>query len=120
MTNKKIIGISISSLLAIIILSVSVSWCKRVVNPDKAVSTYENFYILYDQADQICSDIKVMNQADSISGGFSKVERVIALENKLNEVIKEYNSKSKAWTRNMWKPSDLPHQLKRSNFNCNN
>ena len=94
-------------------------WFTKVVNPDRAVDTYENFYVLYDQADQICNDIKVMQNADSLSGGFSRNERIIGLENKINEVIKDYNAKSKAWTRNMWKADDLPHTLNRSDFNCN-
>ena len=115
---KRIIGMSTITILGILILGTTIRWCTKIINPDRAIDTYENFYLIHDQAEQICSDISIMQMSDSISGGFSKNERIIGLENKLNEIIKEYNSKSKAWTRNIWKPSDLPHKLKRSDFNC--
>ena len=90
----------------------------KLLDPDRAVSTYENFYQLYEQADQICNDISVNELADSISGGFSRNERRIALENKLNDVIRDYNAQSEAWTKSMWKSEDLPYKLKRADFNC--
>lgn len=118
MSAKRIIFLSVFGLFTLIIFSIAFRWCEKVANPDIAVDTYENFYLLNDQATQICDDITVMQGADSISGGFSKTERIIGLENKLNEVIKEYNAKSRAWTKNMWKADDLPHTLKRSDFYC--
>lgn len=90
----------------------------KLTDPDRAISTYENFYNMYEQGEQICNDISVMQNADSLSGGFSKNERIMALENKLNDLIRDYNAKSRAWTRNMWKAEDLPHTLKRSDFHC--
>ena len=90
----------------------------KVFDVDKGITTYENFYQMYEQADQMCNDIHVMQNADSLSGGFSKNERIMGLENKLNDVIRDYNAQSKVWTRNMWKADDLPHTLKRSDFNC--
>lgn len=91
----------------------------KVVDVDKGITTYENFYQMHDQAEQICNDISVMQGADEMSGGFSKTERIIGLENKLNDVIRDYNAQSKAWTKSMWKSSELPYTISRSDFNCN-
>ena len=116
-----VFGFSIVVGLAIAVFSRGCSVVDKLVDPDRAVSTYEDFHNMYEQAEQICNDIVVIEtSADSVSGGFSKSERVMGLENKLNEVIRDYNAKSKAWTRNMWKDKDLPHTLKRSDFNCKN
>lgn len=116
---KKVIRWTVGGVILLSIFSYSMGWFSKVINPDRAVDTYENFYLMNDQADQICNDIIVMQGADSLSGGFSKNERIIGLENKLNDVIKDYNAQSKAWTRDMWKGDDLPHTLKRSDFDCN-
>lgn len=114
-----IIGTIVILSLIFGLLGKAFGFWNKVVDPDKAVSTYENFYQMYEQAEQICNDIYVMQDADSISGGFSKNERIMGLENKLNDVIRDYNAQSSAWTRSMWKGGDLPHTLKRSDFNCN-
>lgn len=90
----------------------------KLVDPDRAVSTYENFYQMHEQADQICNDIYVMQGAEDESGGFSKTERIMGLENKLNDIIRDYNAQSKAWTKNMWKADELPHTLSRRDFTC--
>lgn len=90
----------------------------KVVDVDKGIVTYENFYQMHEQAEQMCNDIYIMQDADSMSGGFSRNERIMGLENKLNDVIRDYNAQSSAWTRSMWKGGDLPHTLKRSDFNC--
>ena len=100
------------------VLGKGCSFMNKIVDPDKAVSSYENFYQMHEQADQICNDIYVMQGADSISGGFSRNERIMGLENRLNDVIRDYNAQSKAWTRSMWKGEDLPYTLRRSDFNC--
>ena len=89
-----------------------------ILDPNHAISTYENFYQMHEAATQFCDDIRVMQNADSISGGFSKNERIMGLENKLNDLIRDYNAQSQAWTSSMWKAEDLPHKLNRSQFNC--
>jgi len=116
--EKKVRNYIIIGILLLVAFGGVYRWTSEVVNPEKAVTNYENFYLMYDQADQICNDIRVMQGADSISGGFTKNERIMGLENKMNDVIKDYNYQSKAWTRNMWKADDLPHTIKRSDFNC--
>ena len=90
----------------------------KLTDPDRAITTYENFYQMHEQANQMCNDIYVMQNADSLSGGFSKNERIMGLENKMNDIIRDYNAQSKAWTKNMWKAGDLPHTLNRNDFNC--
>lgn len=114
-----IIGIIMLVSVVFGILSKIGTFGDKLLDPNRAVTTYENFYQMYEQADQICNDISVMQKADSLSGGFSKNERIIGLENKLNNVIRDYNAQSKAWTKTMWKASDLPHLLKRNHFYCN-
>jgi len=96
----------------------SMGFWDKLTDPDRAITTYENFYQMHEQADQMCNDIRVMQNADSLSGGFSKNERIMGLENKMNDVIRDYNAQSMAWTKSMWKSSDLPYTLKRSDFNC--
>lgn len=114
-----IIGIALLMSIGGAILNRAGMFADKILDPDKAIATYENFYQMHEQADQICNDIYIMQNADSLSGGFSKNERIMGLENKLNDVIRDYNAQSQAWTRSMWKSDDLPHTLKRSHFNCN-
>lgn len=115
----RIFGILLLMGLITGVLSRACAVSDKLLDEDRAVSTYEDFHNMYQQAEQLCSDIAVMEHADSLSGGFSKQERILGLENKLNEVIRDYNAKSEAWTRNMWKDEDLPHTLNRRDFNCN-
>jgi len=105
--------------IVLMVLTRSCGFIDKVIDPDRGVANYENFYTLYEGCDQLCNDIVIAQGMDSISGGFTKTERIIALENKLNNLIKEYNAASEAWTKSMWKAEDLPHKVKRSDFICN-
>lgn len=116
---KKTVFYTVLTLIVLAVIFRGCGFFDKVVDPDRAVSNYENFYTLYEGCEQICNDMSIAQSADSISGGFSKQERIIGLENKLNNLIKQYNAASDAWTKSMWKADDLPHKIKRSDFICN-
>lgn len=118
---KKFFGV-IAVILGLVLLGVLSRACAvadRVADPDNIITNYEEFQNIYSTCNQICDNISALSLTKTDSSAFSKEERVLALENKLNRWIREYNSKSRQITRNLWKSGSLPHQLSRTDFNCN-
>lgn len=91
----------------------------RVTEPDHIINSYEEYEEMYAACEKICDDLRVLDASEvDKTSGFSKEERIIAMEQNLNRWIREYNAKSRMITRNMWKSETLPHSLKRTDFNC--
>ena len=92
----------------------------RVTEPGHIINNYEDYQTLYDDCRSLCKKIDNLSKLTSeTSGGFSKEERLLALQNRMEELIAEYNAKSKMITRKMWKSSSLPHSLDSKTI-CNN
>ena len=85
----------------------------RVTDPDHIISSYEEFHNMYNTCKDICSKMEALEglSEDATSGGFSVVERKIALKQNLSRWVNEYNSKSAQITRSLWKGDSLPHTL---------
>lgn len=82
----------------------------KVTDPDHIIQSYEEFETMYNTCFQICDNMTALKDAPD-EGGFSSAQRISSQRLKLNEVIREYNAKSKQMTRNLWKSSELPYQL---------
>ena len=92
----------------------------KVTNSTHIISSYEEYEDMYAACEKISQDICVLEKSDvSETAGFNKSERLLSYENKMNRWINEYNSKSRQIHKNLWKSSDLPHKLIRSDFTCN-
>lgn len=111
-------------LLIIVLLFITVRACSvtsKIADPDNIITSYEEFESMYSTCNQVCDNIKMLKSADSkdMESGFSKSERILALQNKLNRWIREYNAKSRHISKSLWKSKNLPHQLSIDDFNCN-
>lgn len=124
-TGLKIVGV----LILLVILSLIFKTCSaatgvfsKVVNSDNIIESYEEYEEMYSTCNKICDDLRVLNLTNdktySSDTGFSKGERIIALENKINRWVREYNAKSRMFRKNMWKSRELPYQLSRNDFMC--
>lgn len=115
MKTFQVIGI-----MVIVLLVFAISWvfskgcgvADKVTDPEHIISSYEEYENIYNTCKQICTNIQtIQNSKEDNVGGFSKEQRIVALQNQLSRWVNEYNSKSKQITRNMWKSSNLPYQL---------
>jgi hypothetical protein len=90
----------------------------KVTNTDNIITSYEEFYSLYESCKEVCFNLNVLEQTTEEVQGFSKAERILALQMRLSNLVKEYNAKSKMKTKNLWKADDLPYQIDVNNI-CN-
>ena len=89
---------------------------KKVINTDKIVSNYEWYYDAYSQIKSYDEQIKEseinINNYDKSSDLYErKVIELDGMKKVRQNLIAEYNSKSKQITRNLWKSKDLPYQI---------
>jgi hypothetical protein len=114
-------------LTVVLLTSVVVGTCRfiskpaqlfdRVTDPDHIIASYEEFHDIYNTCLQLCDDLEVMkNLPEGESGGFSKAERILALEQNLNRWVNDYNSKSSQISRNVWKHGDLPRRIEKESI----
>lgn len=119
---KQLLSISLLAaalIIAAFIFQKSCSIIDRVTDAENIISSYEEFERLYSSANEACNKIAILKSyAEEVSGGFSKAERVLAMESKLEGIIAVYNAKSRMIHKNKWKNSDLPYQLSRKYFVC--
>ncbi len=112
----------IASLILLTVVSKTCSVVDEVTSTENIITSYEEYENMYSSCEKICDDIKVLRGVSSEDyskdTGFSKSDRLIALETNLNRWIREYNAKSRQITKNLWKSKALPHQLEREDFNC--
>lgn len=93
---------------------------EKVTDATHIISSYEEYEDMYATCEKISQDICVLEKSNvDATTGFSKSERLLNYENNMNRWINEYNSKSRQKHKNLWKSSDLPYKLNRSDFNCN-
>lgn len=84
----------------------------KVTEPQHIISSYEDFQSIYDTCKDLCQKIEnIKSSKVENMTGFSKDERILALENTLSRWVNEYNAKSKMITRNAWKSPSLPYSL---------
>lgn len=131
----KTFGTIILVILGLSILFITSRSCgviSKITEPTNIITSHDEFESMYETCNQICDDIRVLTQfddnikaIDQISKGvyiekpaFSKEERIIALQNKINRWIREYNAKSRHISKSRWKSNSLPQQLSRSDFYC--
>ena len=82
--------------------SSAVGVAKRVTNPDSIIQNYEWFYDQYHSIEAQRRNIAVLPEGS--------VDRV-GTQMVLNNMIAEYNAKSREITRNLWKANDLPYRI---------
>lgn len=74
----------------------------KVANENAMIQNYEWFYDQYNAIQAQQANIKILPMDAPELPGVKMV---------LNNMIAEYNSKSKQITRNLWKANDLPYQI---------
>ena len=82
--------------------SSAVGVAKRVTSPDRIIQSYEWFYDQYNAIQAQKRNIAILPEGS--------VDRV-GTQMVLNNMIAEYNAKSREITRNLWKANDLPYQI---------
>lgn len=82
--------------------SSAVGVAKRVTNPDRIIQNYEWFYDQYHAIEAQRRNIAVLPEGSVDRMGTQMV---------LNNMIAEYNAKSREITRTLWKANDLPYQI---------
>ena len=85
---------------------------------ENAIIRYEEFEDIYATCKKLDSDICIISEGPSESGGFTKTDRVNNVKVNLNRWVQEYNAKSRKWNHSMWKSKDLPYELSLEQFNC--
>jgi hypothetical protein len=75
---------------------------KKVTTPERIIQNYEWFYDQYHAIEAQRRNIEVMPEGSTDRIG----TRIV-----LNNMIAEYNAKSREITRNLWKADDLPYQI---------
>jgi hypothetical protein len=85
---------------------------------ETAAMEQEQFESLFNYANKIDNDLGLLlaiPDNDPQFKQFSKSQRVLALRNRLNTIIAEYNTKSST-LRTLWKSKDLPLKLDPTQF----
>lgn len=104
---------------AIVITTITLNFCSNTAYT--AIIRYEEFQEIKSACDKLNDDLCVITALPTDSPRFkqfSKDEQVANIKINMNRWIQEYNAKSKMITRNVWKSSELPYQLKTENFTC--
>lgn len=101
-------GTVIAALVVIYLISSLVfgmwpfSIARNVANADSVISNYQWYYDQYNQIQAQLANYNSMPDDAAEKNGLRMV---------LNNMIGEYNSRSKQITRNLWKAADLPYQI---------
>jgi len=110
------------SIVVIVLLFAIGKGCKHASEQvDSAIVNYEDFQTIYNSCQKVNTDLcnmKNLPEKDKMFEQFSKAQRVNALQTKLNQLVEEYNGKSKMFNRSIWKSKDLPYQLDVNQFSC--
>lgn len=75
---------------------------KRVTSPTAIIQNYEWFYDQYHAIEAQRRNVSAMPEGSTDRIGTQMV---------LNNMIAEYNARSREITRNLWKADDLPYQI---------
>jgi hypothetical protein len=81
-----------------------------------AVIDYDQYQDLYNQAQEVDNNIGVIMRTKDDAAGFSKDERLNALELRLNNIVADYNAKSAHIDKKWWKSKTLPVTLSSTDF----
>jgi len=108
--TRRIIGIGIVLLVYVAVsffagiwpFSSAVGVARRVTDPDRIIQNYEWFYDQYHAIEAQRRNIEALPEGSTDRVGTQMV---------LNNMIAEYNAKSREITRNLWKADDLPYQI---------
>jgi hypothetical protein len=82
--------------------SSAVGVAKRVTSPSAIIQNYEWFYDQYHAIEAQRRNVAAMPEGSTDRVGTQMV---------LNNMIAEYNARSREITRNLWKADDIPHQI---------
>lgn len=82
--------------------SSAVGVAKRVTSPTAIIQNYEWFYDQFHAIEAQRRNVAAMPEGSTDRLGTQMV---------LNNMIAEYNAKSREVTRNLWKADDLPYQI---------
>lgn len=105
-----ILGIGVMSLLP------SCGVISHVTSTQSIIQNYENYYTMNNDIKAMAGNVKILKQKfDRLKPGDpgydqANIEYTGAQMN-LNNMISEYNAKSKMITRSLWKAQDLPYQM---------
>jgi len=97
-----LVYIAVSFIFGIWPFSSAVGVARRVTNPDRIIQNYEWFYDQYHAIEAQRRNIEALPEGSTDRVGTQMV---------LNNMIAEYNAKSREITRNLWKAKDLPYQI---------
>ena len=82
--------------------SSAVGVARRVTAPQAIIQNYEWFYDQYHAIEAQRRNVAMMTEGSTDHVGTQMV---------LNNMIAEYNARSRQVTRNLWKADDLPYQI---------
>jgi len=82
--------------------SAAVGVARRITQPERIIRNYEWFYDQYHAIEAQRRNVAAMPEGSADRIGTEMV---------LNNMIAEYNARSRQITRNLWKANDLPHQI---------
>jgi hypothetical protein len=82
--------------------SSAIGVAKRVTSPTAIIQNYEWYYDQYHAIEAQRRNVAAMPEGSTDRIGTQMV---------LNNMIAEYNAKSREITRNLWKANDLPYQI---------
>jgi hypothetical protein len=82
--------------------SSAIGVAKKVTSPTAIIQNYEWFYDQYHAIQAQRRNIEALPEGSADRIGTQMV---------LNNMIAEYNAKSREITRNLWKTNDLPYQI---------
>lgn len=88
---------------------------KKVLNPTNIVNSYEWFEETYNQIQstekQIQNTQRSLNSTKNETMKIRYETNLLGLQNYKNDLISQYNAKSRMITRNKFKAKDLPYQI---------
>lgn len=124
MSNWKVVLITLLVIVITVILTVFQFVCNKTAKhadtiANNAIVNYEEFQEMYNTCVKINTDLGVIrkvDEKDKMFEQFSKSQRIAALQMQMNRWVEEYNSKSKMWTKSVWKSDKLPYQLNVNQF----
>lgn len=79
---------------------------QKVTSAESIIGNYQWYYDQKAAIDAQTANIETLTASDP------KAPELAGMRMVLNNAIAEYNSRSKQITRNLWKASDLPYQIK--------
>ena len=118
--GKKIVLWFIGLCIILSLVGWGLGWFTKVVNPDTAISNYEEFQEIYNTCSKINTDlgtIRAVDANDRMFDSFSKQAMIAQKRQQMSRWVEDYNAKSKMWNRALWKSSTLPYQLQVTDFN---